>query len=128
MNSTVHTEEKESAWFKSLQSETKGLRQNGMCLSAQCAPLWQKTKFMGENSHSAASILNLSDTREWCQQKKWNDAVIKIYKFKSGFQNELEENIQLLLRACKATLKIRSLSMNKYINMLPVWFLKHVVS
>lgn len=109
MNSTVHIEEKESPWFKSLQTETKNLRQNGMCLSAQCAPLWQKSKFMGENSHSAASILNLSDTREWCQQKRWNYASIKIYKFKLGFQNELEENIPLPLRACKATLKIRSL-------------------
>lgn len=67
MNSTVHTEEKR---FKSLQSETKGLRQNGMCLSAQCALLFQKNKFISENSHSAASILNPSDIREWCQQKK----------------------------------------------------------
>lgn len=128
MNSTVHIEEKGSPWFKSLQCETKGLRQNGMCLSAQCAPLWQKSKFMGENSHSAASILNLSVTREWCQQKKWKDAGIKAYKFKSGFQNGLEENIPLPLRACKATLKIRSQGMNKYINMLLVWFLKYVVS
>jgi len=106
----------------------KGLRKNAMCLSAECAPSWQKSKFMGQNSHSAASILNLSDTREWRQQKKWIDAGIKPYKFKSGFQNEAKENIQLPLRACKATLKIRSLSVNKYINTFPVWFLKYAVS
>lgn len=59
--------------------------------------------------------------------EKWNDAGIKPYKFKLGFQNESKENIQLPLRVCKATSNIKSLGVNKYINMLPVWFLKYVV-
>lgn len=125
MNSIVHTGKKEGPWFK---SSVEGLRQNGICLSAECAPSWQKSKFMGQNSHTVGSILNLSDTREWHQQKKWNDAGIKPYTFKLGFQNEPKENIQLPHRACEVTLKIRSLSVNKYINTLPVWFLKYAVS
>lgn len=60
--------------------------------------------------------------------EKWNDAAIKLYKFKFGFPNEPDENIQLPLGACKATLKIKSLSVTTYINTLSVWFHKYVVS
>jgi len=60
--------------------------------------------------------------------EKWNDAGIRPYKFKWGFQNEPKENIQLLLGVFKTTLKIISLSMKKYINTLSIRFLKYAVS